>query len=755
MLAILISLNSKTFAQANSVRLNGATLFSNIETAYAAILPGFATPQLVEILPIYDGSLELFPISLNLIAGTSTITIRPEAGNNGEIVASITTNNYLFRLEGCNNVIIDGRPGGVTSVASNYLTVNNDFNTAANGNAGTALFNGADNCIYQYINATAALGTLAFTGARNINIAGAAANPSNNNIVQNCVVVGGLRGIQNFGLDAATINQNNIIRHNNISQTFNWGMLISNDNNTLIQHNKVHYTSAITTVATFLVGIQIQGNNTRVDQNEVVGMTSLNAANYLHMSNFGSNSVFTRNKIHDNVSTAVNVITVGIQLSGTVATQFTENEIYNLASSTSFVLGINVASNGAAFENLTITKNEIKNLFATATAGVYGMSVSPRTGNTVNITYNNISLHNANNSASGVFGINATFATGATPSLDYTCDVRNNAVYIGGVNLGTVGGPFVNSAGIWRDNNGPLSVYTQRDNNVINERTTGDANFQIHAGFWLDTLTGTLDLDNNNYYASDPNGGLAAIWYDSLFENTNIVQYHGYAAPEEANTTFGNVNFLKLTMNFEACPDKSPVTVELRNATSPYALVESSAGIAGGDFANVIEFGNAVEGTPYYVVVKSINMIETWSASTVTFNSSGANYDFTSSISQAFGGNQTLSGSGIPSVYQGDVNQNGFVDLTDVTITYGFVQSFTTSAATDLDCNGSTDLSDLITVFNNAKAFVSVEKPTAPVSIIPQTNKNQVTSKRIKTVGTPEIEKRINNDVIGNGTMDR
>lgn len=201
LLALTVSLNNKAFSQANSVSLNGSAIYSNIEDAYNAITPAFATPQLIEILPAYDGSTELFPITLNLIAGTSTITIRPQAGNNGEIVTSSNT-SYLFYLGTCKNVIIDGRPGGVTSTSANYLTINN---TGAGGNAGTVAFYGADNCILRYTNNVATLGTLASTGARNINIAGVTANTSNSNIIENCVVRGGLRGIQNFGLDASTV----------------------------------------------------------------------------------------------------------------------------------------------------------------------------------------------------------------------------------------------------------------------------------------------------------------------------------------------------------------------------------------------------------------------------------------------------------------------------------------------------------------------------------------------------------------------
>ncbi|HMQ67926.1 MAG TPA: hypothetical protein PKA90_03000 [Ignavibacteria bacterium] len=754
-LAVTISLNNKAFSQANSVSLNGNAIYSNIEDAYNAITPAFVTPQLIEILSAYDGSTELFPITLNLIAGTSTITIRPAAGNNGETVTSSVINNYLFFLSTCNNVIIDGRPGGVTSSPANYLTINNAFNTATNGNAGAIGFFGADNCTVRYVNSTAALGSLTFTGARNINIAGATGNPSDNNIIENCVVRGGLRGIQNFGLNATTINHNSIIRNNDVAQFFNIGSLISNDSNTLIQNNKYHFTSAITTIATFLVGIQTQGQYTTVENNEVTGFTSLNASSYLHVSDFGANNTFKRNRIHSNVPdvTATNVV-VGAQLSSTGTTLFTENEIYDLKEGApGTIIGINVASNASAPGNLSIIKNRLYGFSSLVAARIEGMRVTPITGNTINILENNLSITAPNNSASGIFGIYASDVAAASET--YTANVNSNSVYIGGVNLGTVG-VFVNSAGIFRDNLYG-GVYNQWYNNIVNERTTGDANYQYHLGFWLDTASGTLSLDSNNYYSVDPNLGFAAIWYDSLFTNADITEYRAYASPNEANTTFGNANFLSLNMNFEACPLKSEVTVELRESTAPYNIVETASGLAGSNFPNKIIFYNAADATPYYIVVKSANMIETWSASTVSFSANGASYDFTTSLAQAYGSNQKLSG-GIPSVYQGDANQDGIIDFNDLIEVYNDAIAFVTSPATDFNCDGVTDVTDIILAANNASAFVAAIRP--PGAIIPSVNNtttydNVVNSQRLMKMSTkPETsdanKRNINSAIIEN-----
>ena len=71
------------------------------------------------------------------------------------------------------------------------------------------------------------------------------------------------------------------------------------------------------------------------------------------------------------------------------------------------------------------------------------------------------------------------------------------------------------------------------------------------------------------------------------------------------------------------------VTVELHNPTAPYALAETVTSTI-----NTIGYGNfifspAVFGNPYYIVVRHISSLETWSKFPVLFNSSLVSFDFT------------------------------------------------------------------------------------------------------------------------------
>src|SRR5664279_5643709 len=100
------------------------------------------------------------------------------------------------------------------------------------------------------------------------------------------------------------------------------------------------------------------------------------------------------------------------------------------------------------------------------------------------------------------------------------------------------------------------------------------------------------------------------------------------------------------------------VTVELRNSTSPYVVVDSIRRVVDTAGVGTFIFINAVNDTPYYLVVRHRNALETWSSTAHSFNSFTLSYDFTSSQSQAYGNNLKLMG-GKYCIYSGDVNQDG------------------------------------------------------------------------------------------------
>ena len=154
------------------------------------------------------------------------------------------------------------------------------------------------------------------------------------------------------------------------------------------------------------------------------------------------------------------------------------------------------------------------------------------------------------------------------------------------------------------------------------------------------------------------------------------------------------------------------VTLELRNSTSPYAVVATAKrvltpGIGYGNF----EFSSLSSGS-YYIVVKHRNALETWSASPVAMTPGGNyDYDFTTAASKAYGSNMILK-LGRYCLYSGDVNQDGIIDGTDASLVDNDALNFVSGyVSRDVDGNNFVDAGDASIVDNNAFAIIGVVRP--------------------------------------------
>lgn len=74
--------------------------------------------------------------------------------------------------------------------------------------------------------------------------------------------------------------------------------------------------------------------------------------------------------------------------------------------------------------------------------------------------------------------------------------------------------------------------------------------------------------------------------------------------------------------------DCDSIVVELRSATSPYALMSTSSSIMNTSGVSAHTFPGALAGSSYYIVVKHRNSIETWSKSPVLLNSGANSFSF-------------------------------------------------------------------------------------------------------------------------------
>lgn len=166
--------------------------------------------------------------------------------------------------------------------------------------------------------------------------------------------------------------------------------------------------------------------------------------------------------------------------------------------------------------------------------------------------------------------------------------------------------------------------------------------------------------------------------------------------------------------------------VSIRSGISPYNIIETVAKKLNDSGKADFAFTSVSDGVPVYIQLKHRNSIETWSKkpSSGTFALlfsthfvpmiSYLNYNFTASSTSAFGGNQTLVDTGPNkfAIFSGDVNQNGTVDATDLSIVdndaFNFVTGYINS---DVTGNNITDALDVALVDNNAFNFVSKVTP--------------------------------------------
>jgi hypothetical protein len=144
---------------------------------------------------------------------------------------------------------------------------------------------------------------------------------------------------------------------------------------------------------------------------------------------------------------------------------------------------------------------------------------------------------------------------------------------------------------------------------------------------------------------------------------------------------------------------RDSMKVYLANATTPFALKDSTNAILDSTGNTLISFANANNGN-YYIIVKHRNHLETWSAAPQVFSTGNVtNFNFTDNITKAYGSNMKQVGS-VFVLYGGDANQDGYVNGTDYPI---FKSQFGLSGYLPADFNGDgfVDGYDAPILYNN------------------------------------------------------
>jgi dienelactone hydrolase len=149
------------------------------------------------------------------------------------------------------------------------------------------------------------------------------------------------------------------------------------------------------------------------------------------------------------------------------------------------------------------------------------------------------------------------------------------------------------------------------------------------------------------------------------------------------------------------------VTIYLRSIFSPYEKFDSSVSVLNSSGYSAFSFSKAVSENRYYIQFSHRNSLETWSkAGGEIFSLSKTVYDFTSSSEQAYGNNIILKGAKY-CIYNGDVNHDGVIDGTDLSLTDNdSINLISGYINTDLNGDGITDGFDLSLADNNASNII-------------------------------------------------
>jgi hypothetical protein len=173
----------------------------------------------------------------------------------------------------------------------------------------------------------------------------------------------------------------------------------------------------------------------------------------------------------------------------------------------------------------------------------------------------------------------------------------------------------------------------------------------------------------------------------------------------------GEMNSVKLNQDgVSSATEVEDMTVELHDATT-YELVDTATGTLNTDGTLSVTFNTVAAGS-YYIAVKGVNMVETWSAAPQAVGSSPLSYDFSSTSAQAYGGNMREMESGVFAFYSGDVNQDQVVDNADLDPMYPDIDNSAYGVlATDINGDGVIDNSDLDNLYINLNNSVYANYP--------------------------------------------
>ncbi|MEO8210439.1 MAG: choice-of-anchor J domain-containing protein [bacterium] len=246
---------------------------------------------------------------------------------------------------------------------------------------------------------------------------------------------------------------------------------------------------------------------------------------------------------------------------------------------------------------------------------------------------------------------------------------------------------------------------------------TGSGFFARYNANTLPSLASGLASTSSNKVFYRFSSGSNIIYPGPLFGTSPVAVQFGPDSSKINNSCAGAT--LNLTASLQAItPVPLPsshtsdsIIVLLREVTPPYEIADGDKKVLSFNGISTLSFTKIVIGKNYYIVVTHRNSLETWSKLGVLFSSANISYDFTTGVNKAFGDNMVIV-NGKASMYAGDVNQDGVVDLSDGSLVDNAAYDFASGyIPTDVNNDTVVDITDAAYVDNNAFNFVSLARP--------------------------------------------
>lgn len=266
------------------------------------------------------------------------------------------------------------------------------------------------------------------------------------------------------------------------------------------------------------------------------------------------------------------------------------------------------------------------------------------------------------------------------------------------------------------------------DSVIVEASANSGAQYSVLERYWGNNAGGNMNTAGASSYEFFPTGLQWKTLKLALPAGTNRVRFISLSGTGnnfyldsirvETKTIFTTLNITTSPEGFlntgVAMNSRDTMRAYLRSVSAPYLILDSAISVI--DSASLtapFTFASVSTGY-YYIQLKHRNSLETWSKAGGEFIGTGSfyNYSFISAITQAYGSNQSVSLSGIYSLYSGDVNDDDVIDGSDLLEIENAASLFSSGYVThDLDGNFFVDATDALIADNNAFNIVSVIRP--------------------------------------------